>query len=184
MINGRSRGITLADADRSIYKLSDGQAATIRRPHWANDAWQVIKKGSWKLVSFFIWQTRGTRDKLQMEPSRAARNPLALDFCPTVAIYFHKVFQKDLSWPPKYVHVLYVYIRWCFCLWKVEWDCRFSRVNLSSFIHSLFACVYRDQIWATMQLLVLILSYCASLILSLKNQYLQRSNSAGMESAD
>lgn len=79
-MDGRSVDISLADADKSIYKLSDRPAETIRRPHRTNDAWEVIKKGSWKLVSFFIWQTRSTRDRLK-GPSRAAKKLLALQIC-------------------------------------------------------------------------------------------------------
>lgn len=79
-MDGRGVDISLADADKSIYKLSDRPAETIRRPHRTNDAWEVIKKGSWKLVSFFIWQTRSTGDRLK-GPSRAAKKLLTLQIC-------------------------------------------------------------------------------------------------------
>lgn len=79
-MDGRRVDISLADADKSIYKLSDRPAETIRRPHRTNDAWEVIKKGSWKLVSFFIWQTRSTGDRLK-GPSRAAKKLLTLQIC-------------------------------------------------------------------------------------------------------
>lgn len=69
-MDGRGVDISLADADKSIYKLSDRPAETIRRPHRTNGAWEVIKKGSWKLVSFFIWQTRSTGDRLKGQSDR------------------------------------------------------------------------------------------------------------------
>lgn len=60
MTDGGHVDISLPDADKSIYKLSDAPAAGIRRPqHSAIDAWEVITKGSQKLVSFFIRQTHG-----------------------------------------------------------------------------------------------------------------------------
>lgn len=43
---------------RASIKLPDWPAATIRGPRWANDPWEVIKKGWWKWVSFFIWKKK------------------------------------------------------------------------------------------------------------------------------
>lgn len=73
----------LMGAVRASWKLSEWPAETIRRPQGPNDAWRVIKAGSWKLVSFFIWRTQITDDRLQPGPSRAAQKPLTLKLCPS-----------------------------------------------------------------------------------------------------
>lgn len=108
-MDGRGVDISLADADKSIYKLSDRPAETIRRPHRTNDAWEVIKKGSWKLVSFFIWQTRSTGDRLKGPSDRKETTNTANLLFWTISLLCGYTFIKNqfqcLGW---YVSV-YVY---------------------------------------------------------------------------
>lgn len=108
-MDGRGVDISLADADKSIYKLSDRPAETIRRPHRTNDAWEVIKKGSWKLVSFFIWQTRSTGDRLKGQSDRKETTNTANLLFWTISLLCGYTFIKNqfqcLGW---YVSV-YVY---------------------------------------------------------------------------
>lgn len=110
MIDGCRTDIALADADMSVYKLSVRPAETIRRPRRPNDAWEVIKQGSWKLVSFFIPQktfqlmtdcSRGTAE------CRETASAATLPFREGVSLLCTYTFIK------KTFHSTELYICWC-----------------------------------------------------------------------